>query len=120
MKIKLDENIPSDLAPGLAGMGHDIDTVVDEGIAGEADLAVWEAAQREKRFLITQDMDFADARRFAPGTHHGILLIRLRNPSRRSLIARVSDVFIQEDVSQWAKCFVVATASKVRVRRQAN
>jgi len=120
MKIKLDENLPSPLAPRLAAMGHDTQTVIEEGIAGETDLVIWEAAQREARFLITQDLDFSDARRFVPGMHHGVLLVRLHNPSWRTLVARVSDVFAQEDVTRWVGCFVVATKSKVRVRRPAN
>jgi predicted nuclease of predicted toxin-antitoxin system len=120
MKIKLDENLPSLLASRLAAMGHDAQTVVEEGIAGEADPVVWEAAQREARFLITQDMHFSDARRFAPGTHEGILLVRLRAPSWRALVARVEDLFTEQDVAGWAGCFVVATERKVRVLRAAS
>jgi predicted nuclease of predicted toxin-antitoxin system len=120
MKIKLDENLPSFLAPRLTAMGLDVQTVVEEGIAGKPDPVIWQAAQSEARFLITQDMDFSNAQRLAPGTHHGILLIRLHNPSWRALVARVADLFAQEDVAQWAKCFVVATESKVRVRRPAK
>jgi len=117
MRIKLDENLPSHLVSRLAAMGHDVHTVAEEGIAGKTDPVIWEAAQREARFLITQDMDFSDARRFRPGSHHGILLIRLRTPSRRALLKRVEDLFREEDVSQWARCFVVATERKVRIRR---
>jgi predicted nuclease of predicted toxin-antitoxin system len=117
MRIKLDENLPWRLASRLAAMGHDIRTVGEEGIAGNTDPAIWEAAQREARFLITQDLDFSDAKRFAPGTHHGILLVRLHTPSRRTLIARVEGLFGEEDVDEWARCFVVATDCKVRVRR---
>jgi predicted nuclease of predicted toxin-antitoxin system len=120
MKIKLDENLPSPLASRLAAMSHDVQTVVEEGIAGKPDPVVWQAAQREARFLITQDMDFSNAQRFAPGTHHGVLLIRLRTPSWRALVARVADLFAREDVTQWARCIVVATESKVRVRRPAK
>jgi predicted nuclease of predicted toxin-antitoxin system len=116
MKIKLDENLPRRLASRLAGMGHDVQTVGEEGIAGRVDPVVWEAAQRETRFLITQDMDFSNAQSFVPGLHYGILLIRLRTPSRRALIQRVEDLFREEDVAQWARCFVVATERKVRVR----
>jgi len=116
MKIKLDENLPRRLASRLAGMGHDVQTVGEEGIAGRVDPVVWEAAQRETRFLITQDMDFSNAQSFVPGSHYGILLIRLRTPSRRALIQRVEDLFREEDVAQWARCFVVATERKVRVR----
>jgi predicted nuclease of predicted toxin-antitoxin system len=116
MKIKLDENLPRRLASRLAGMGHDVQTVGEEGIAGRVDPVVWEAAQRETRFLITRDMDFSNAQSFVPGSHYGILLIRLRTPSRRALIQRVEDLFREEDVAQWARCFVVATERKVRVR----
>lgn len=117
MRIKIDENLPSRLAERLTGLGHDAQTVEDEGIGGNVDPVIWETAQRERRFLITQDLDFSDARRFAPGTHFGILLIRLRTPSRRNLVARVERLFREEDVAQWPGCFVVATERKVRVRR---
>jgi predicted nuclease of predicted toxin-antitoxin system len=120
MKIKLDENLPSPLAPKLGAMSHDVHTVVEEGIAGKPDPVVWQAAQSEARFLITQDMDFSNAQRLAPGTHHGILLIRMRNPSWRAIVARVADLFGREDVAHWARCFVVATENKVRVSRPAK
>lgn len=67
MRIKLDENMPSVLASRLDALGHDVRTVWEEGIAGRIDSVIWEAAQREARLLITQDMDFSGAQRFAPG-----------------------------------------------------
>jgi hypothetical protein len=78
---------------------------------------LWQAAQREGRLLITQDLDFSDIRAFAPGKHHGLLLIRLRLPSRQALIARLIDIFRRENVSSWMRCFVVVTDRKIRVRR---
>jgi predicted nuclease of predicted toxin-antitoxin system len=120
MKIKLDENLPARLATRLGLLGHRVQTVREEGMEGHLDETIWEVAQSESRFLITQDMDFSDARRYAPGSHHGILLIRLRTPKRRALIRRVEDLFRQEDVSQWDRCLVLATESKVRVRRPAK
>lgn len=119
MKIKLDENIPLQVASPLTALGHDVHTAQEEGLTGRTDRELWNAAQREARFLITQDLDFSDARRFAPGTHHGVLLIRLRSPDRRSLIARLQEIFRSENASGWSACFVVATERKVRVRRPA-
>lgn len=117
MKIKLDENIPATLGPVLIGLGHEVDTVPDQGLTGQRDERVWEAAQREGRFLITQDLDFSDVRRFAPGTRTGILLIRLRLPGRTALIRRLEAVFHQEDTSQWRMCFVLLTDRKIRIKR---
>jgi predicted nuclease of predicted toxin-antitoxin system len=115
MKIKLDENLPFRLANLLKELGHDAHTVHEERLNGHPDREIWEAAQRESRFLITQDMDFSDSRKFAPGSHHGILLVRLHSPNRRNLVGRVTEVFRNESVGEWAGCFVVATERKIRV-----
>lgn len=117
MNIKLDENIPASLAVDLSRIGHDVDTVYDEGLAGKADTKVWKAAQDAQRFLITQDLDFSDRRAFASGTHHGILVIRLRIPDRVRLIETVRNLFETEDTEGWAGGFVVATENKIRIRK---
>lgn len=117
MRIKLDENLPARLVNVLAHHGHDVDTVVDEGLAGEQDTVVWSEAQKARRFLITQDLDFSDVRRFRPGTHHGILLLRLQQPGRQALMRRIENLLIAEKMDDWQGCFVVATDRKIRVRR---
>lgn len=117
MRVKLDENLPTSLVQELKSLGHDVDTVPDEGLAGALDPAVWTATQGEARFFVTQDLDFSDTRSFAPGTHHGVLLLRFGNPSRSDLVALVTAIFRSEPVSSWVGCFVVATRSRIRVRR---
>jgi len=117
MKIKLDENLPVHLAAILINLRHDVHTIAEENLSGKSDREVWEAVQQDERFLITQDLDFSDLRRFAPGTHSGILLVRLHSPDRESLIRRISEVFRQEEVEGWSKCFIVATERKVRIIR---
>lgn len=117
MRFKLDENIPTGLASILGSLGHDVDTVPQEALTGRPDSMVWECAQEAERILITRDMDFADIRRYAPGTHNGILLVRLDNPSRRELIDRVGSLFLNEPVDEWHGSFVVITDRKLRVVR---
>jgi len=117
MRIKLDENLPTSLMEVLVQLGHDADSVPQEGLQGSTDPDVWAATQAAERFFVTQDLDFSDVRQFAPGTHHGLLLVRLGNPSRRSLTIYIESLFKAEDVERWARCFVVATDTKIRVRR---
>jgi predicted nuclease of predicted toxin-antitoxin system len=117
MKIKLDENVTTGIIPALKNFGHDVETSNEEGLTGKPDSDIWSAAQSEARFLITQDMDFSDARKFAPATHHGILLLRLRSPNQTGIIARLTELFSSEDTESWGGCFVVATEHKVRVLR---
>jgi predicted nuclease of predicted toxin-antitoxin system len=118
MKIKLDENLPLALADALKHLGHKVHTTLEEGLAGKPDADVWAVTQREGRFLITQDLDFSDLRRFAPGSHHGILLVRLHSPDWRNLVERVAKIFRDEDVERWAGFFVVATEHKIRIVRK--
>ena len=117
MNIKLDENLPHQLVQLLTDLGHDVDTVPDEHVAGRDDDVVWATAQTAGRFLVTQDLDFSDARKYAPGTHHGLLLVRLPQPGRSALAERVSTLFRTEAVETWKGCVVSATPRKVRVRR---
>ena len=51
MKIKLDENHSVRLARALEKLGHDTDTIPEEGLTGQNDIQVWEAAQETDRFL---------------------------------------------------------------------
>jgi predicted nuclease of predicted toxin-antitoxin system len=117
VNIKLDENLPQQLVQLLTELGHSVDTVPDENIAGRDDGVVWAAAQAAGRFLVTQDLDFSDARKYAPGTHHGLLLVRLPQPGRSALVERVSTLFRTEAVEAWKGCIVSATPRKVRVKR---
>jgi len=116
MKIKLDENIPASLGATLKSMGHDVDTVLQEKRVGSPDREIWQAAKQEKRFFITQDLDFSDIYQFQPGTHPGIMVVRLGNPSRRRLIERISRVFYKESVEDWKSNFVILTNRKLRIR----
>lgn len=44
MMLKLDENLPATLVDPLAALGHDVDTVPAEQLAGRDDDTVWNAA----------------------------------------------------------------------------
>jgi len=51
MRIKLDENLPAELADDLVRLGHLVDTVVGEGLEGRAYPLVADAARRARRCL---------------------------------------------------------------------
>jgi predicted nuclease of predicted toxin-antitoxin system len=117
VKIKLDENIAASAAGRLAALGHDVHTVIQEQLNGHVDSDVWAAAQSEGRFLITQDLDFSDQRRFAAGRHAGVLLVRLPDAEQWRISDYLVAWFSTPDASTWERCFVVATPNKMRARR---
>jgi hypothetical protein len=114
MKIKVDENLPNRLVDVLRAIGHDTDTVQSEGLAGMPDPDIWGAVCRKDRFLITQDLDFSDTRRFKPGTHPGV---RLRQPGANALLNSVRAIAQAHKLDEFARGFVALTENKLRIRR---
>jgi predicted nuclease of predicted toxin-antitoxin system len=80
--LKLDENLAQSHVDFLNAAGYSAERVTDEGLSGADDTVVWQRAVTEGRFFLTLDLDFADVRRFPPGSHPGILLLRPRNRRR--------------------------------------
>ncbi|MBK8938272.1 MAG: DUF5615 family PIN-like protein [Polyangiaceae bacterium] len=117
MKLKLDENLPTSAKGRLQHLGFEVDTVLDEGLGGRSDDEVFAAAQREQRLLVTQDLDFSDMRKFAPGTHAGIFIARVPEPDQWQLADFLAAAFGLPEASSWAGCLVVATLTKIRVLR---
>ncbi|MFQ5906706.1 MAG: DUF5615 family PIN-like protein [bacterium] len=101
----------------LSRYGHDAVTVPQQGLAGRSDAVIWEAAQRESRFLITMDLDFADIRRFPPGTHEGILVLRPSRQGRKAIRALFQAVLAQHSLDSFRGCIVIADEWRIRVRK---
>ena len=116
MLFKLDENIPARIVSVLQQLGHSADTALDEDLNGKPDQAVWARCQSEARLLITQDMDFSDLRQFKPGTHHGLMLVRLGHASRGAIVKRLIAILNSEAIETWAGAFVVVGIDRVRDR----
>jgi predicted nuclease of predicted toxin-antitoxin system len=76
MKLKLDENLSRHLKPVLTGLGHDVLTAADENLLSRPDTEVAAVSIKEGRMLFTLDVEFADLRKYPPGTHPGIILFR--------------------------------------------
>lgn len=117
MRIKLDENLPVEFVEVLRRLSHEADTVQQEGLAGQDDEVIWPVVVAAGRFFITQDLGFSDVRRFVPGSHHGLMVVRLMSAGRRALLDRLTWVFENEPIEEWRGCHVVVTGRKVRIKR---
>jgi len=116
MKIKLDENIPATVIGDLSELGHDTLSVYQQGLKGTPDSLLWKKVQAEQRFFITQDLDFSDAIKFRPGSHAGILLMRLRDPGRLKLRQKIRELFANKSPEDdWFGAFIVLSDHKMRI-----
>jgi predicted nuclease of predicted toxin-antitoxin system len=105
VKLKLDENLGRRWAEQLRDGGHDVHTVVDEGLSGANDVDVLAPAVAEERALVTLDLDFANPIRFPPHETAGIAVLRTRDRAGRDeldgLVGRLAIALGEADPS-WA------------------
>lgn len=120
MRVKLDENLPHELASALRRHGHDVHTVVEEYIAGEDDPVVVAAATDEGRMLLTLDRGIGDLRRYPPGSHAGILVLRPTAQDPDSILALIQRLMRTHPLDDLRGCTVVVEPRKVRIRRPAT
>jgi predicted nuclease of predicted toxin-antitoxin system len=73
----VDESMPRAVTRALVAAGHDTTDVRDIGLRGATDAEVARRAAAEQRIVVAADLDFANALRFAPGTHPGMVVTRL-------------------------------------------
>ena len=73
MKFKIDENLPAELVTDLRNLGHEADTVFDEGLPGVTDAILIEAASKENRILLTLDKGIANLERYPAEQNSGIV-----------------------------------------------
>jgi predicted nuclease of predicted toxin-antitoxin system len=93
-----------------------VHTIHQERLSGASDAHVWAAAQNEVRFLITTDLDFSDVRKYVPGTHQGILLLRLAKEGKNTITALIEWFLEHYDIEIWKSAIVVASGHTLRIR----
>lgn len=56
LDVKVDEDLPLQVAELLRNLGHRVLTVADQGMGGVKDSLLWEAVQAERRFLVIEPL----------------------------------------------------------------
>ncbi|HEX3864816.1 MAG TPA: DUF5615 family PIN-like protein [Stellaceae bacterium] len=119
-RLKIDEDLPREVAELLNSRGYEAATVLEQGWRGIPDEMLWRRVQAEKRWLVTADKGFADLRLYAPGSHHGVVLLRTTEESRRHYAELMSAALDELDFDELAGAVVVVTQRGIRIRRAVN
>jgi predicted nuclease of predicted toxin-antitoxin system len=117
VKVKLDENLPRSARDVLVEAGHEVDTVAEEGLTGAADPHVVQAAADAGRLLISLDRGLGDIRQYPPGSHAGVLVLRLSDQSAASVREAFAAVLALHDLEELGGTNSVAQRGLLRVRR---
>lgn len=92
MRLKVDENLPTELAELLRSAGHEADTVAAEQASGASDPALAELCKRERRALVTLDRGFADIRAYPPEEYEGIVVLRPEKQDKVTVMRLAADL----------------------------
>jgi len=92
-------------------------SVTEQGMGGWKDPELWQAVQREKRFLITADKGFGDIRQYPPGTHAGVLVLRPDQDGIEPVLRLLQQVLSTGSLKAFSGALVVATPRGLRIRR---
>jgi len=117
MKIKLDENISRHLKRHLQKDGHSVFTAEEQGLLGKSDVEVGIVANSEGLILFTLDLEFADLRKFPPGSHPGIILFRPQSMGPLATNRFILNFVKETDIAPLAGCTVIVDPARIRIRR---
>lgn len=116
LKFKIDENLPKEIAELLVKNGHDALTILDQSLGGKNDKSIISICQKEKRCLITLDLDFSDIRSYPPQQYSGIVVLRTADQSKSfvlNMFQRILPVFKEEPLK---KMLWIIEPNQIRIR----
>lgn len=99
MKLKVDENLPVEVAVLLRHAGHDAMTVPEQALTGILDEPLSAVCTAEARALVTLDVGFANTLRYPPRRYAGLIVLRLEQQAKPHVLAvveRLLPVLAQE------------------------
>ena len=117
LKVKLDEDLSSQLVSTFVECGYNASTVVSQGWGGATDASLWPRVRDEGRMFITADKGFGDIRAYPPGRHPGIVLIRAERESVIEYMWLARLLLARHPLETLTGCTVVVTARGIRIRR---
>lgn len=121
MKFKLDENLGRSALEVLTLAGHDVDTVLREGLSGTDDDHLFRVCQTEQRALITLDRDFGQTLRLPPIQSFGIAILEL--PPRlhpQSIVARMRELLVLLASRSIQKELWIVEPGRIRIHNPAQ
>ena len=121
MHIKVDEDLPQAVAAMLRQRGYSCSTVLEQGKGGWKDPALWEAVQDHQQFFLTADKGFGNIRRYPPGAHGGILLLRPSEDGIQPLLDLLEQVLVLvPKLDSLQGLLAVASPRGLRIRRRSG
>ena len=116
LKLLLDQNVRVETKPFLEGLGFDVVTTRDLGMARAPDAEIAAVAKVQGRIVMTFNADFADLRELGPG-HPGVIRLRIEPQTSESVHPVLDALFRTVNTERFKGALVTVTSARVRIRR---
>jgi predicted nuclease of predicted toxin-antitoxin system len=113
----IDECVGFPTANLLRELGYSVITANDALLNGEPDSEILRQAIKEKRILVTEDIEFGNIILYPPKTHYGIILLRFRHRSENEIHAVMKIALAEIQPDEFKGTLIVIDADKYRIRR---
>jgi predicted nuclease of predicted toxin-antitoxin system len=120
LNLLLDQNIPLTVAVWMRERcpTWKISHVKEIGLSGRPDPEVFRWAQANKAIVVTYDEDFADARSFPLGSHHGIIRLRVWPTTIEATKTSFERLLNQVPLADWSGSLIIIDREKIRLRKK--
>jgi len=119
LSILLDQNVPQECTGWLQRMrpAWTVSHVNLISLMGRPDAEVFRWAQTNRAVIVSYDEDFADARTFPLGAHHGIIRLRVWPTTVEATVAGLQRVLDQVPESDLPRNLIIVDNQRIRLRR---
>lgn len=119
MRFLLDANISHETASFLRQFNFDVKSLIEENLSHLVDAEVVNLAKKEKRIIITFDLDFAEIFYFLEQKHFGVIVLRLKD-QRVESVNQILENFIKyrklsKRLKKFNKALLILSETGVRI-----
>ena len=118
MKFLVDECVGLSTITLLRKLGYSVVTAKEVHLGGKSDIEILKWAIKERRILITEDIDFGNITLYPPKLHHGIILLRFRHKSENKIHNVLVKLLKELKSKNFKKTLIIVDAEKYRLRRE--
>lgn len=118
MRFLTDQDVYAITIRFLSGLGHDVVTAAQLGLAQAEDLELLRVAQDQGRIFVTRDRDFGGLV-FVLGSGAGVIYLRILPSTQNAVHAELERILTLYDEQELQGSFVVIELGRHRIRRHA-
>ena len=118
MRFLTDQDVYAVTIRFLSGLGHDVVTASQLGMARAADLELLRVAQEQGRIFVTRDRDFG-VLVFVQGSGAGVIYLRILPSTQNAVQTEFERVLTLYSEQEMQGSFVVIEPGRHRIRKDA-